>query len=66
MLAKADVTEDEIFTALKKVNLYDFIIENGGLDKVITEDAANISGGQKQRLALAINLVANKRYLYLR
>ena len=60
MLAKADVTEDEIFTTLKKVNLYDFIIENGGLDKVITEDAANISGGQKQRLALAINLVANK------
>ena len=60
MLAKADVTEDEIFTALKKVNLYDFIIENSGLDKVITEDAANISGGQKQRLALAINLVANK------
>lgn len=60
MLAKADVKEDEIFTALKKVNLYDFIVENGGLDKVITEDAANISGGQKQRLALAINLVANK------
>ena len=60
MLAKADVTEDEIFAALKKVNLYDFIIDNGGLDKVITEDAANISGGQKQRLALAINLVANK------
>ena len=60
MLAKADVTEDEIFATLKKVNLYDFIIDNGGLDKVITEDAANISGGQKQRLALAINLVANK------
>ena len=60
MLAKVDVTEDEIFDALKKVNLYDFIIDDGGLDKVITEDAANISGGQKQRLALAINLVANK------
>ena len=60
MLAKVDVTEDEIFAALKKVNLYDFIIDNGGLDKIITEDAANISGGQKQRLALAINLVANK------
>ena len=60
MLAKVDVTEDEIFATLKKVNLYDFIIDNGGLDKVITEDAANISGGQKQRLALAINLVANK------
>ena len=60
MLAKVNVTEDEIYTALKKVNLYDFIVDNGGLNKVITEDAANISGGQKQRLALAINLVANK------
>ena len=60
MLAKENVTEDEIYTALKKVNLYNFIVDNGGLDKVITEDAANISGGQKQRLALAINLVANK------
>ena len=60
MLAKAAVTDEEIYNALKKVNLYDFIIENGGLDKIITEDAANISGGQKQRLALAINLVANK------
>ena len=59
-LAKANVTDEEIYNALKKVNLYDFIIDNGGLDKVITEDAANISGGQKQRLALAINLVANK------
>lgn len=60
ILAKADVTDEEIYNALKKVNLYDFIIGNGGLDKIITEDAANISGGQKQRLALAINLVANK------
>ncbi len=60
MLAKDNVTGEEIYSALKKVNLYDFIIDNGGLDKVITEDAANISGGQKQRLALAINLVANK------
>ena len=60
MLAKDNVTDEEIYSALQKVNLYDFIIDNGGLDKVITEDAANISGGQKQRLALAINLVANK------
>ena len=59
-LAKADVTDEEIFTALEKVNLADFIRENGGLDKEITEDGANISGGQKQRLALAVNLVADK------
>ena len=60
MLANKNVTDEEIDTALEKVNLADFIRENGGLDKVITEDAANISGGQKQRLALAVNLVANK------
>ena len=60
MLANKNVTDKEIYTALEKVNLLDFIRENGGLDKVITEDAANISGGQKQRLALAVNLVANK------
>ena len=59
-LAKKDVTEEEIFAALEKVNLSSFIKENGGLDKVITEDANNISGGQKQRLALAVNLVADK------
>lgn len=59
-LAKEDVTEEEIYNALRKVNLYDFIIENGGLDKTINEGATNISGGQRQRLALAINLVANK------
>lgn len=59
-LANGNVTDEEIYEALKKVNLYCFIQENGGLDKVITEDASNISGGQKQRLALAVNLVANK------
>ena len=60
MLANKNVTDDAIYDALKKVNLLGFIRENGGLDKVITEDAANISGGQKQRLALAVNLVADK------
>lgn len=59
-LANKDVSDDEIFAALHKVNLDEFIRENGGLDRVITEDAANISGGQKQRLALAVNLVSNK------
>ena len=60
MLANKSLTDEEIYAALEKVNLAVFIRENGGLDKVITEDAANISGGQKQRLALAVDLVANK------
>ena len=67
-LAKKNATDEEIFAALEKVNLSAFIKENGGLDKVITEDANNVSGGQKQRLsggqkqrlALAVNLVADK------
>lgn len=60
LLAKSDVTEDEIYAALETVNLADFIRQNGGLDKTISEDASNLSGGQKQRLALAVNLVADK------
>lgn len=59
-LADKNVSDEQIYDALERVNLAEFIRENGGLDKVITEDAANISGGQKQRLALAVNLVADK------
>lgn len=59
-LAKRDVTDKEMTAALEKVNLTDFVRENGGFDREITEDATNISGGQKQRLALAVSLVANK------
>lgn len=60
LLANKNVTEDEIEKALAKVNLSRFVGESGGLDRVISEDAANISGGQKQRLALAVSLVADK------
>ena len=56
-LINKDVTDEEIYQSLRKVNMYDFISENGGLDKIINEDAENISGGQKQRLALAIRLI---------
>ena len=59
-LAQKDVSDEEIRAALEKVNLADFVRESGGIDKVITEDGNNVSGGQKQRLALAVNLVADK------
>ena len=59
-IANSKVTDEQIYEALALVNLSDFIRENGGLDKVIMEDANNISGGQRQRLALAVNLVADK------
>ncbi len=60
-LAKESVTDAEIWNALGRVDLSSFVQENGGLDKVIAEDANNLSGGQKQRLALAVNLVADKK-----
>ena len=60
LLVAPDATEKQMKEALEKVNLWKFIQENGGLDKEIKEDASNISGGQKQRLALAVNLVADK------
>ena len=63
-LAKPDVTQEEIWQALKKVNLDGFIKQNGGLEKIINEDGGNISGGEKQRLALAVNLVCDK-YVYI-
>lgn len=45
--------DKEMKEVLKKVKLYDFIYENGGLDMLLFENADNFSGGQKQRLALA-------------
>ncbi|MDE6551243.1 MAG: ABC transporter ATP-binding protein/permease [Clostridia bacterium] len=59
-LADKSVGDEQIYAALEAVNLAEFIRDNGGLDKIISEDANNISGGQKQRLALAVNLVADK------
>ncbi|MDR3292494.1 MAG: ABC transporter ATP-binding protein/permease [Clostridiales bacterium] len=60
LLAAPNARDEEIWDALKRVNLDGFVSGCGGLDKPIAEDANNISGGQKQRLALAVNLVPKK------
>ena len=59
-LARPEVSDEEIYAALEQVRLVEFVKSGGGLDKVIAEDGDNISGGQKQRLALAVALIADK------
>ena len=44
---------EQMNEALRKVDLYDTIMEKGGLMMQIEEKASNLSGGQKQRLVLA-------------
>lgn len=50
---KKTATEEEMITVLKKVKLYDFLMQEAGLDTMLLEKASNLSGGQCQRLALA-------------
>ena len=52
-MAKADATDAEMMAVLKKVNLWDFLSVQQGLDTPLLEKASNLSGGQCQRLALA-------------
>lgn len=57
IIANKTAPTEALYNALKKVNLYDFIIANGGLDFMLLENASNLSGGQAQRLALARGLL---------
>lgn len=52
-MGKKDATREEMDEVLKKVNLYDFLYQEDGLNTMLTERASNLSGGQCQRLALA-------------
>ena len=53
-------TEEELYSALKKANLYEFVM---GLEKKLKtpvgENGSFLSGGQKQRLALARMILTN-------
>lgn len=52
-MAKNDATKQEMEDVLQKVNLLDFVKEQGGLSFKLDEKGSNLSGGQAQRLALA-------------
>lgn len=54
LFVKQDATDEEIISALKKAEAWDFIKPmEQGIDSIIGEKGTRLSGGQRQRLALA-------------
>ncbi|HUC31910.1 MAG TPA: ABC transporter ATP-binding protein, partial [Ilumatobacteraceae bacterium] len=54
---KPDATDDEMWAALEVAQGADFVRTMGGLDATVAQGGANVSGGQRQRLAIARALV---------
>lgn len=53
LMGKPDANDDELWTALERCRLAQFVRGEGGLDAPVAEGGANLSGGQRQRLAIA-------------
>jgi ATP-binding cassette subfamily B protein len=63
---KADATDEEIITALKAAQAWDFVSEMPqGLDTFIQQGGTNVSGGQKQRLCIARAMLKHPAILIL-
>ncbi len=65
-LGRKDVSDEKLKEALRKVNLYDFVMsEEGGLTAEVKERGATLSTGQKQLLSFARALAFNPNILVL-
>lgn len=64
LFVKPDASDDELIQVLKEAQIYDDIQKMPeGLDSVIGENGIKISGGQKQRLAIARLLLMNSKVI---
>ena len=59
-MGKDNASKEELYAALKKANLYDFVMSlDKKLETPVGENGSFLSGGQKQRLALARMILTN-------
>jgi ATP-binding cassette subfamily B protein len=64
--ARADATDAELETAARAANIHDRIMSfDGGYDTVVGERGYRLSGGEKQRLAIARVILKDPRVLIL-
>ena len=65
-MAKEDATMDEIQKACEKASCHDFIMSlPNGYETVVGEGGANLSGGEKQRIAIARSFLKNSPIVLL-
>ncbi len=61
-----DATDEEVFEAAKAAQIYDYIMSlPDGFDTLLTEDASNISQGQRQLLTIARAILVDPKVLIL-
>jgi ATP-binding cassette subfamily B protein len=66
MYAKTDATQEEIESAARAANIHNFIRDlPDGYDTIVGERGYRLSGGEKQRIALARVILKNPRILVL-
>ena len=64
--AKPDATQEEIESAARAANIHNFIMDlSDGYETIVGEGGYRLSGGEKQRIALARVILKNPRILVL-